>query len=237
MRPAGGTIRTKICGIRSLEAGQAAVEAGADYLGFVFYPPSRRALTPTAAAAIIQALRAQGARSAMIGLFVNAEATEIADVVVTARLDGIQLSGHEVPGLLPQLALLGRPVMKTLHLAAGAELTGLLALSDSYLTAAQGLPTWPHGARLTLLLDTAVAGQYGGTGQTSDWSLARAMTAVRPCGLAGGLTPENVGRAIAQVGPWLVDVSGGVESDGVKDPAKIRAFLLAAHRPVGEGSA
>ena len=103
----------------------------------------------------------------------------------------------------------------------------VLATLDGYLAAARHLPAWPHGERLTFLLDAAVPGQYGGTGRTADWSLAAHLAAVRPCGLAGGLTPANVAAAIAQVRPWLVDVSSGVETDGVKDPAKITAFLAA----------
>jgi phosphoribosylanthranilate isomerase len=220
------TVRAKICGVRTLEAARAAVAGGADYLGFNFYPPSKRFITPEAAGALIRALRAEGATFSAVGLFVNAEAGAIAQTIQTAGLDIIQLSGHEQPEALKDMSW---PVLKTLHLAADADLVATLARLDAYLAAARHLPAWPHGERLTFLLDTAVPGQYGGTGQTADWALAAALAARRPCGLAGGLTPTNVAAAVAQVRPWLVDVSSGVETDGVKDPAKISAFLTATH--------
>jgi phosphoribosylanthranilate isomerase len=225
-------VRAKICGIRSLAAGRAAVAGGAAYLGFVFYPPSRRAIAPEAAGAIIRALRAEGAACGMVGLFVDTDAPTIAATVSTTGLDYVQLSGHEPPEALAVLTL---PVLKTIHLPASGEPAPLLARLDAYLAAAGHLPVWPHGQRLTFLLDAAVPGQYGGTGQTTDWALAGHLAARYPVGLAGGLTPANVATAIAQVRPWLVDVSGGVETDGVKDPAKIGAFL-AATRDVPDGS-
>jgi phosphoribosylanthranilate isomerase len=160
----------------------------------------------------------------MVGLFVNADAADIANIAASAGVDAIQLSGHEPPAALAALAQLGLPALKTLHLLDGATLDTTLATIDAYLAAAP-LPRWPHGERLTIILEPAVAGQFGGTGRTTDWALAAAIAAVRPCGLAGGLTPENVAAAVATVRPWLVDVSSGVETDGAKDPAKIAAFL------------
>jgi phosphoribosylanthranilate isomerase len=222
--PKSSSIHAKICGIRTLEAARAAVAGGADYLGFVFYPPSRRAITPDEAGAIVRALRADGAACGMVGLFDNADPAEIEATVASVGLDIIQLSGHEPPAALTAL---DRPVLKTIHLSAGSDPTAVLATLDAYLAAAAHLPSWPHGERLTFLLDATVPGQYGGTGQTADWELAAHLAARRPCGLAGGLDPTNVATAIAQVRPWLVDVSGGVETDGAKDPGKIRAFLAA----------
>lgn len=218
-------IRAKICGISTIEAARAAVAGGADYLGFVFYAPSKRAVAPEAAHAIIRTLRREGADCRMVGLFVNASPEEIESTVATANLDIVQLSGHELADILGDMS---RPVLKTIHVAPDAEPAEVLVMLDAYLAAARHLPAWPHGERLTFLLDTAVPGQYGGTGRTADWSLAAHLAAVRPCGLAGGLTPANVAAAIAQVRPWLVDVSSGVETDGAKDPAKINAFLTLA---------
>lgn len=229
-RPVG----VKICGIRSLEAGLAAVEGGADYLGFVFYRPVRRFIDPTTARGIIHSLRQHGSKALMIGLFVNETPATMALIANQVGLDGLQLAGHEPPELLFSLAELGRPVLKTIHLTTAAEADGtgdvtlLRDRLDRYLIAAAELPAWPHGQRVTFLCDAAVPGQYGGTGQRADWGLAANLTQQYPCGLAGGLTIDNVAAAIAQVQPWLVDVSGGVETDGVKDPAKIRAFLSAA---------
>jgi phosphoribosylanthranilate isomerase len=229
MTPAGvgAPPRAKICGLRTLEAARAALAGGADYLGFNFYPPVRRYIAPDAAAEIIRAVRAEGATAGMVGLFVNAAPGEVAAVAAAAGLDVIQLSGHEPPAALADLTL---PVFKTIHLAADADRASLTATLDAYLAAASHLPRWPHGERLTFLLDAAVPGQYGGTGQAADWSLAAEIAARYPCGLAGGLTPANVAAAIAQVRPWLVDVSSGVETDGAKDPAKIGAFLSAVKR-------
>jgi phosphoribosylanthranilate isomerase len=221
-----GPPRAKICGLRTLEAARAAAAGGADYLGFNFYPPARRSIAPEAAAEIIRALRAEGAAAKMVGLFVNAGASEIAEVAAIAGLDIVQLSGHEPPDALAGLRL---PTMKTIHVGAGDDPATLLARLDAYLAATAHLPPWPHGERITFLLDAAVPGQYGGTGQAADWSLAAQVAAVRPCGLAGGLTPANVAAAIAQVRPWLVDVSSGVETDGAKDPAKINGFLATVH--------
>lgn len=220
-------VRVKICGIRTLEAARAAVAGGADYLGFNFYAASKRVVAPEAAQAIIRTLRREGASCRMVGLFVNASPAEIESTVATANLDIAQLSGHE---LVDTLRDMSQPVLKTIHIAPDAELAEVLVTLDAYLAAARHLPPWPHGERLTFLLDTAVPGQYGGTGRTADWSLAARLAAARPCGLAGGLTPANVAAAIAQVRPWLVDVSSGVETDGAKDPAKINAFLATASR-------
>lgn len=222
------TPRTKICGLRSLDTARAALVSGADYLGFNFYPMVRRYIPPETARAIIDALRAEVITAGMVGLFVNADPAEIATVAATAGLDAVHLSGHEPPAALAALAALGLPVLKTLHLPADATRDSALATIDDYLVAAAALPHWPHGARLTVLLEPAVSGQYGGTGRTADWTLAAALAAVHPCGLAGGLTPDNVSAAITTVRPWLVDVSSGVETDGDKDPTKIAAFLAAA---------
>lgn len=223
--------RAKICGIRTLEAGRAAVAGGADYLGFNFFAGSKRAITPAAAGAIIQTLRAEGAACGMVGLFVNAGPAEIEATAAIASLDIVQLSGHEPAEALAASRL---PVVKTVHLAPGAEPAAVLATLDAYLAAADHLPVWPHGERLTFLLDVAVPGHYGGTGQTADWALAAELAAIRPCGLAGGLTPGNVVAAIAQTRPWLVDVSSGVETDGAKDPTKIGAFLTATRGALQE---
>lgn len=200
--------RVKICGITRLEDAQVAVQAGADALGFVFYPPSPRAVTPAAAGSIVRQLPAFVTAT---GLFVNAAADEVSRVLEQVPLDLLQFHGDESPEFCESF---GRPYIKALRMQPGVDIA---ALANSY-TGARGI-----------LLDAYVAGVPGGTGQTFDWnaipsSLAKALI------LAGGLDVDNVAHAIGQVQPWAVDVSGGVEADkGIKDAAKVRAFICAAH--------
>lgn len=202
------TVKVKICGIRTVEHAVAAAEAGADFVGFVF-AESRRRITPVEAATIARALPSHVAR---VGLFVNEAVETIRDVVATVGLDYVQLCGDEPPELC---AALPTPVIKTFHVA-GREALAKLPAYD--------------GKVALYLLDGFQAGRYGGTGQTFDWAIAREAAQERPVMVAGGLNPENVAQAIAQARPWGVDVSSGVETDGVKDVVKIAAFVAAAKR-------
>ncbi|MDO8340521.1 MAG: phosphoribosylanthranilate isomerase [Candidatus Woesebacteria bacterium] len=205
--------RVKICGITSLADALAAVDAGADALGFMFYPASPRHVSPDTVRAITAALPPFVAR---VGVFVDAPADDIRRTVAACGLDTIQLHGTESPGFCRDLA--PYPVLKAFRVAGPESL--------------ETLPAY-HG--LTWLLDSSVAGALGGTGRTFNWALAAA--AVRQGGrvvLAGGLTPDNVAAAVNAVHPWAVDVSSGVESaPGRKDPARVRAFI-AAVRNAGE---
>jgi phosphoribosylanthranilate isomerase len=203
----------KICGLRTIEHALAAADAGADMLGLVF-AASRRQVSPEQAALIAEAIRAtpHARRVTIIGLFVN-EAPE--RMLATARqcgLDAIQLSGdeaREVAGQLPDIAL-----VKAIRLDGAPNEVGWLDANQA--------------RDVRLLVDAHVPGSYGGAGVLADWSRAAALARERSIVLAGGLTPENVGGAIRQVHPWGVDVSSGVEINGVKDAAKIRAFVAAA---------
>lgn len=200
--------RVKICGITSVEDALAAVEAGADALGFMFYPPSPRNLTPEAAREIIGALPPFVAR---VGVFVDATADEIRRTIAASGIDTLQLHGRETPEFCA--AWSPYPVLKAFRVRGPESLEALPAYRGH---------SW--------LLDSYVAGALGGTGQTFSWELA--ADAVRRGGrvvLAGGLTADNVADAVRAVRPWGVDVSSGVESaPGRKDAARVRAFVRAA---------
>lgn len=203
----------KICGLRTAEHALAAAAAGADMLGFVF-APSRRRVAPDEAAALAGAVRARyGSRPRLVGLFVNAEPAEVNAVAALVGLDLVQLSGDEPP---THAELIARPLIKALRMDGSEREAGWVRLAGA------------RPGQLTLLVDAHVPGSYGGTGVTADWARAAELAARAPVLLAGGLTPANVAAAIAAVAPLGVDVSSGVESDGVKDPLKIEAFIGAA---------
>lgn len=199
--------RVKICGLRDVEAAGAAIESGADMLGFIFYPPARRYIEPALVASILD--RLPRARVEAVGVFVNATGDEIAETARLCHLDLVQLSGDEPPEFIRTLAW---PVARTVHVGPDTTIADARAIVD--------------GARL-IHLDAKRPGHYGGTGATFDWAFARAARSLGSVLLAGGLDPGNVASAIAAADPWGVDVSSGVETDGVKDLVKIEAFLKA----------
>lgn len=205
-------VRSKICGITRLEDGLAAVAAGADAIGLVFYAPSPRAVTIEQAQAIVAGLPPF---VTTVGLFVDMPVREIEAVLSAVPLDLLQFHGDESPA---DCEALSRPYIKALRVRAGDDVA---AQVDAY-----------PGAR-AVLLDTFVDGVPGGTGHAFDWSLVPERLS-KPVILAGGLTPENVAAAIVQVRPYAVDVSGGVEvSKGIKDAHKVKDFVRAV-RGVGE---
>ncbi len=198
--------RVKICGITRPEDALAAAEAGADAIGLVFYDKSPRAVDIGQAWEILDVLPPF---VTTVGLFVNADAQTIEDILVEVPLDLLQFHGDEAPDFCEQF---GTPYIKAVRMREGTDLKGI---AQRY-TAAQGL-----------LLDTFRPGVPGGTGEVFDWSLAQ-QPCDKPIILAGGLRPDNVAQAIAQVRPWAVDVSGGVEKEkGIKDSGKISAFIQA----------
>ncbi|WP_339406164.1 phosphoribosylanthranilate isomerase [Pseudomonas helleri] len=197
-------VRSKICGITRIEDALAAVAAGADAIGFVFYAKSPRAVTAVQARAIIAALPPF---VTTVGLFVNASACELNETLDAVPLDLLQFHGDETP---EQCEGYHRPYIKALRVKAGDDIAGAC---NAYASASG------------ILLDAYVEGVPGGTGQAFDWSLIPQGLS-RPIILAGGLTVDNVVQAIDQVRPYAVDVSGGVEkSKGFKDHDKIRAFM------------
>lgn len=198
------TVRVKICGITRVEDALAAVAAGADAIGLVFYAPSPRAVTAEQARAIISALPPF---VTTVGLFVDMPGEELDSVLATVPLDLLQFHGDESPEACRRH---GRPYLKALRIRPGDDVPALI---DRYPDASG------------VLLDTYVPGTPGGTGEAFDWNLVPSAPS-RPVVLAGGLTPGNVAEAIRRVRPYAVDVSGGVEaSKGIKDPALIRAFI------------
>jgi phosphoribosylanthranilate isomerase len=200
-------VRVKICGITRLEDAQAAVDAGADALGFVFYPPSPRYVTPERAEQIIRTLPPF---VMTVGLFVDAALENVNDLAARCGLDRIQLHGRETPEFCRRTT---RPVIKAIRIR-NAE--SLLQVPDYKVSA--------------YLLDTYVEGALpGGTGVSFPWALAAQVKPYGPVILAGGLTPENVEVAIAQIRPDGVDVSSGVERvPGIKDHQKVREFIARA---------
>lgn len=202
-------VRSKICGITRIEDALAAVEAGADAIGLVFYAKSPRAVTVPQARAIIAALPPF---VTTVGLFVNASRCELTEMLEAVPLDLLQFHGDESPA---ECEGFNRPWIKALRVRPGDDLE---AQCRHYANASG------------ILLDTYVAGVPGGTGEAFDWSLIPERLS-KPIILAGGLSVDNVGAAIAQVRPYAVDVSGGVEqAKGIKDPARIEAFMRAVRQ-------
>ncbi|MFT3930540.1 MAG: phosphoribosylanthranilate isomerase [Spongiibacteraceae bacterium] len=201
--------RIKICGITRVEDALAAAAAGADAIGFVFYANSSRAVSAEIARDICAALPAF---VTTVGLFVDADPSAVKKVLDVVPLDLLQFHGDESPAYCAQFS---RPYCKALRMRDDLD---VIAAATQF-----------EDAR-SLLLDTYRAGVAGGTGETFEWQ--RVPQSLRDkIILAGGLSPENVGDAIAQIRPYAVDVSGGVESNpGIKDVNKIHAFIAAVRR-------
>ena len=238
--------RVKICGCRTPEEALAAADAGADFVGIMF-AESRRQVGAEEAAEIVRALgpplaaleqetpptRFRGAEAGLrawfeqgalaldrllqrkrpltVGVFANHDPDAVNEIVDECGIDLVQLSGGE-PWSACLLA--NRQVIKVLHVAPDEA-------------AADAFDRIQAGSAIAVLLDRADATAYGGTGRPLDWQEAAQVSASLPVWLAGGLTPDNVAEAIRTVQPWCVDVSSGVETDGVKDLAKIRTFVAA----------
>ena len=194
----------KICGITRAEDADAAVAAGADALGFVFWPDSPRFVDPYRARAIAATLPPF---VTPVGVFVNQPAEYVMAVASLVRLGAVQLHGDEDE---PYAVSLGTPVIKAVTAAS--------------------LDAGAWSGRYLLLVDAHDPVRRGGTGLTADWDRAARLAGERPILLAGGLTPENVAGAIARVRPFGIDVSSGLErSPGVKDHQRLRALFEAVH--------
>lgn len=208
-------VRAKICGLNSLEVVDAAVAAGADAVGFVFFPPSPRAVDPAAAAD----LAAHAGRSMTVGLFVDPDDALLDSVFAALDLDLVQLHGNEPPARVREIeARTGKPAMKAIKIA-GPEDFGVVRDYDD-------AASW-------LLFDARPPGSLagalpGGNGVSFDWRLLAGRSWSRPWMLSGGLDAANVAEAVTISGaPW-VDVSSGVETrPGEKSPALIARFLHA----------
>jgi phosphoribosylanthranilate isomerase len=208
-------IAAKICGLTTVAAVRAAVAGGADYLGFVFYPPSPRAVSPAEVARLCAAAPAGVVR---VGLFVDADDATIAAVLGAAPIDILQFHGGESPGRVAEVkARFARPVMKAVPVGGRED----LPIAARYQDVAD-----------LLLFDARPPARPdalpGGNGVPFDWEVLAGRRWRRPWFLSGGLTAETLAQAVRSSGARAVDVSSGVERrPGVKDPAKIRAFLAA----------
>jgi len=195
--------RVKVCGITRAEDAGLAAAAGADAIGFVFWPKSPRVVTPAQAAAIWTA----GALIARVGVFVNESPAIVRDVVREARLTAVQLHGDEQ---VEEYVSCGAPLIKAVSLSDAASVSAAAALPAS----------------VTIMVDASDHVRRGGTGQLADWAHAAELARLRPIILAGGLTPANVSDAIRRVRPWAIDVSSGVEvSPGIKNAASLTALF------------
>lgn len=200
--------RVKICGLRRSEDVTAAVQAGADAVGFVFVPASQRYVEPGAAAELCRQVPAFISR---VGLFLDQEAEYVRQVLQQVPLSLVQFHGRENGAFCRQF---GRPYIKAVSL----ESRNAVAAAER-----------AHEDAAGILVDSHRAGGLGGTGRQADWSLIPPMR--MPLILAGGLSPENVRHSIRAVRPWAVDVSSGVESaPGIKDGDAIRRFIKEAKR-------
>ena len=214
--------KVKICGLTNFADAAAAIEAGADLLGFVFYEKSPRYVEVEQVQEIITQLHQAYPRNSekpeyrTVGVFVDRPAAYIAAIMTLTGLDWAQLSGNEPVSVLEQLQRRAyKAIRPRAYKEADAEASFYAALSPRF------------GPRL--LIDAYRPGEYGGTGLRADWEIARELARFRSILLAGGLTPDNVAEAVKQVHPWGVDVSSGVEkAPGVKDHAAIKNFVANA---------
>jgi len=208
--------RIKLCGLSRVSDVDAAVAAGADAIGLVFYPPSPRYVNPQQAALLVAALPPF---VSSVGLFVNASVEEITQVLESVPLSMLQFHGDESLAQCCAIAqAVNRPFMRALRVRPDTTAADLLECELAYQTAS---PLFSG-----LLLDTWVDA-YGGSGKVFDWSLIPAELAHRAV-LSGGLSVQNVTDAVAQVRPFAVDVSSGIEAGkGIKDAALMHAFVSA----------
>ena len=211
------SVKVKICGLKSEAALAAALDGGADYVGFVFYPPSPRSLLPAEAGRLAAAARS---KARVVALFVDPDDDLLDEVMTALNPDLIQLHGKETPGRVAEIRKRwARPVMKAVSVATQADADGALAFAD---------------VADLLLFDAKAPPDLkdalpGGNGLTFDWRVLSGMKGRVPFMLSGGLNPQNVAEAIRLTGAQMVDVSSGVEvKPGEKDPELIRRFLAAA---------
>jgi phosphoribosylanthranilate isomerase len=206
-------VRDKICGVTTPAAARHAAEVGADAVGLNFYPKSPRFLTPAAAAAVVRAL---SPFTAPVGVFVGVPLRRVCATAFQLGLRGVQTYDDHPPDE-DTFPFAHVPAFRV---ADAAQLDGVRRSVEA--ARAEGR------APAAVLIDSFVAGQMGGTGHVAPWHLLAGFDVGVPLILAGGLTPENVGDAVAAVRPWGVDVASGVESaPGRKDPAKVERFVRA----------
>jgi phosphoribosylanthranilate isomerase len=202
-------VRVKICGVKNEADAIAAIECGADALGFNLYPGSKRYIQWQKEAAWISRLPVGVSR---IALIVNSTADEACQLLETDLFDGLQLHGEESKEFCESLVKCRKPVVKAVRLT-----------SVELLERVRGYPVFGF------LIDSYREGMFGGTGERFDWTLLKGLNFEKPLIVAGGLTPENVADAVREMRPYAVDVASGVENrEGLKDKKKMQEFVLAA---------
>ena len=214
--------KVKICGLRDIDDALAAAEAGADFLGIVFEPRSRRYVDVEEARLLVRSFRDRWGSDGpqWVGVFANQSVQEVEHVLAHCDLDMAQLSGSESPDFCRQV---NKPVIKVLHVRSDAPAEEVLT------EVREGLALYGNEGHMCML-DTFKQGVLGGTGQVFDWDVARTLARERPLLLAGGLNRDNVAEAVREVRSWGLDVSSGVETDGRKDAAKIVDFIEQVRR-------
>ncbi len=212
--------QVKICSVQEADHALAAARAGADFVGFNFVPGVRRQLPEEKAQRMVRAYREERGSSGpkLVGIFVDQPQDEVNRILDYCDLDMAQLSGHESLDYCLQLK---RPVIKAVHVPMNQPADAVVEGVDVALSELEDADILP-------LLDPEVASAPGGTGNAFDWAIARELATRHRFLLAGGLTPENVAQAVKEVQPWGVDVSSGVESNGIKDVDRIAAFVRGA---------
>jgi phosphoribosylanthranilate isomerase len=225
--------RVKICGITNIEDARCAASAGADLLGFIFYPRSARYVTPTQAGKITSALQAEFGAAAprMVGVFVDTPVNEITEMAATAGLDLIQLHGAETPEMVDALNVCARRA-RAFKAIRSRTLEGARTALEKY----DGHPDGCDKNDMpSLLIDAYHPQEHGGTGLRADVTTAQWLSRRCRLLLAGGLTPENVSEAITLIKPWGVDVSSGVDvTKGIKDHTLVRTFIAAVRATDGQ---
>lgn len=207
----GRAPRVKVCGITNWPDARLAADAGADALGFNFFPPSPRYIAPREAAKIVRRLPATVTK---VGVFVNETPEAMRAIAAAVGLDAVQLHGEETPERVREMARFA-PVIKAFRMRPGFALARL----------------GRYAAARAFLLDGFRAGLRGGTGSSFDWNMARRAARYGRIIVAGGLRPENVAVAIARVRPYAIDVASGVEArPGKKDPARLRELMREVER-------
>ena len=210
--------RIKICGIRDKAHALAAVEAGADFVGLVL-APSQRQVSPGHACEIASAVKRSSYTTKVVGVFVNAPSSQVNRLADFCALDWVQLIGDESWEYCREVA---RPIIKAIRIDQQSPegLYAALAVGGKLLSPQEFIT----------LLDSRAEGKYGGTGESFDWEIAGQVTKMFRVIIAGGLDSKNVTGLIERVAPWGVDVSSGVETRGVKDTSKIKAFIEAVRK-------
>lgn len=210
--------KIKICGIREKAHALAAIDAGVDFIGLVF-APSWRQVSTAEAREIANTIKKASNTVEIVGVFVNMPVSTVNEIADSCALDWVQLSGDESWKYCHKIT---KPVIKAIRVGRQSSDDICAELDEG----AKLLST----RRFITLLDSQIEDKYGGTGLTFNWELAKPVAKRFPVIIAGGLNPENIAQAVEIVSSWGVDVSSGVEVEGIKDVAKIRAFIEAVRK-------